>query len=188
MKNLNKAAALATAVLLFSHLAFGENAGDKSLPKMGDAPKSYQIANKKYGDLLRPRDANGSDGTPIVLYPAQPWKCMTWKLTPQDESAFTVRNHFTGNTFTFDAGREKAGKEKRIAQIPLAKDSAKAIQWKFVTLKDGNYRIADPKSGDVLTAVKDETNGDVRIALLPWEDKDEQKWDLQVIDPSKLTM
>jgi hypothetical protein len=183
MKTVQRTLILSATFALLSHFALPAPAADKSLPNKGDAAKSYQIANKKFGDLLRPRDANGSDGTPIVLYPAQAWKCMTWKLTPQDESAFTVRNHFTGKTFTFGTD-----KEKRVTQIPLDKDSAKAAQWKFVKLKDGNYRIADPKSGDVLTAVKDEASGEARIELRPWGDKDEQKWDLQEIDPSKLTM
>jgi len=34
-----------------------------------------------------------------VLYPAEPWKCMTWKLRPAGESVFHVQNHFTSKTF-----------------------------------------------------------------------------------------
>jgi hypothetical protein len=63
------------------------------------APESFQIRNKKFGELLRPEAANGADGTRIVLYPAQSWKCMTWKLHPAGESAFQLQNHFTSKTF-----------------------------------------------------------------------------------------
>jgi hypothetical protein len=38
---------------------------------------TYQIRNVKFGDLLRARDAKNANGTPIVLCPAQSWKCMT---------------------------------------------------------------------------------------------------------------
>jgi hypothetical protein len=183
MKHFYKATIFVAAVIVYSTLLLAATLANKSLPKKGDAAKSYQIENKKFGDLLRPQDANGGDGTAIVLYPAQPWKCMTWKLTPADDSGFTVRNHFTGKTFT-----AVNGKGKHVTQIPLARDLAKAVQWRFVKLADGTYRIADPKSGNVLTAVKDDSSGEVRIDLLPWQDRDEQKWDLQEIDPAKLTM
>src|SRR5262249_22627047 len=63
------------------------------------AGKSYQIRNKQFGDLLRPEDANSADGTPIVLYPAQAWKCMTWKLSAAGESQFCLQNRFTSKTF-----------------------------------------------------------------------------------------
>ena len=163
-----------------SPAAFGQAKDDKPLPGKGDSPASYQIANKKHGDLLRPKDANSQDGTPIVLYPAQSWKCLTWKLAPADNAEFTVQNHFTGKTFGTNAAGDKA------VQTPLAEDAEKAVRWRFVKLADGSYRIADPKSGNVLTAVKGE-NG-VSIALQPWQEKDEQKWELRETDPAKLSM
>lgn len=184
MRLLRNAVALAASSILLAHFAMAEPANDKALPGKGDAPKSYQIANRKRGDLLRPKDANGSDGTPIVLYPAQRWKCLTWKLTPIQDSDFTIQNHFTGKTFRLEA----EGKGREVIQVPLAKNAAKAIKWRFVKLPDGNYRITDPKTGNVLTAVKDEKDDEIRIALLPWEEKEEQEWELQEIDPAKLTM
>jgi hypothetical protein len=61
--------------------------------------ESCQLRNKKFGKLLRPEDASGADGARIVLYAAQPWKCMTWKMHPAGESTFNLQNHFTGKTF-----------------------------------------------------------------------------------------
>src|SRR5215469_15686242 len=68
---------------------------------------SYQIRNKQFGDLLRPEGANGATGTRLVLYPAQPWKCMTWKFHAAGESAFQLQNHFTSKTFAGDTSAEK---------------------------------------------------------------------------------
>jgi hypothetical protein len=170
-------------IVLLSPLARCESGKNESLPGKGEAPKSYQIANKKLADLLRPKDANNSDGTPIVLYSAQPWKCMTWKLKPLDDSTFIVQNHFTGKTFSLPA----ADKGNGLIQTALPKDAAKAVKWRFIKLDDGSYRIADPKSDRVLTAAKDEKN-EFRIVLKPWEKKNEQKWELKPIDPAKLTM
>lgn len=184
MKTLRSIVFVAATFLLLSRIVSSAWSGEngKSPPGKGNAAKSYQIANKKYGDLLRPKDANGQDGTPLVLYSAQRWKCMTWKLAPTDNSCFTVRNHFTGKTFGVGS------KGNAIIQAPLTKDPAKAVQWRFMKLADGKYRIADPKSGNVLTAVKDDTGEEIRIVILPWSEKDEQKWELQEINPADLTM
>ncbi len=71
-------------------------------------PGSFQIRNQKYGNLLRPEEANSADGTRIVLYPAQPWKCVTWKLHGTGDSKFQLQNHFTGKTFAAEAGADTA--------------------------------------------------------------------------------
>ena len=74
-------AAIMTRLKLFymglagSMIAVGAMAGDSaSQPGAGKEakPGSFQIRNQKYGDLLRPEEANSADGTRIVLYPAQP--------------------------------------------------------------------------------------------------------------------
>jgi hypothetical protein len=149
------------------------------------APESFQIRNKKFGELLRPQDANGADGTRIVLYPAQPWKCMTWKLHPAGESAFQLQNHFTSKTF---APADKAdGTQTAVAQVPFGKEIQGRLTWRFTKLPDGLYQITESKSGKALTAVA--SNGDaVRIVVAPLGQGDEQKWELIKTDPSKLTM
>jgi hypothetical protein len=185
MKTRRNAAALVIVVVCLARFGWSQSTlKDNSLPGKEETPKSYQIMNKKHGDLLRPKDANGSDGTPIVLYSAQLWKCLTWKLTATGESEFIVQNHFTSKSFAMASD----GKGNPVIQVPLPKDTAKAIRWRFVKLADGAFRIADPKSVNVLTAVKGENDDEVRIALLPWDEKDEQKWELKQIDPAKLTM
>ena len=88
----------------FVHGAESANAGSSA---KSSSPASFQVRNKKFGELLRPRDANSANGTPLVLYSAQPWKCMTWKFHPAGENAFHLQNHFTSKTF---AAEIKAGK------------------------------------------------------------------------------
>ena len=145
--------------------------------------ESYQIRNKKFGDLLRPEGANGAIGTRIVLYPAEPWKCMTWKLQPAGESEFHVQNHFTSKTFCVKA--EPGSKD--VIQIAFAHDASERPVWRFTKLQDGSYRINDAKSGDVLTAVAGD-GGAVRVVVAAWQDREEQKWELEKIDPASLTM
>lgn len=147
-------------------------------------PASYQVRNKKFGQLLRPEDAKSANGTPLVLYPAQPWKCMTWKFHPAGESAFQLQNHFTSKTFAGETSTEKP--LLSVTQVPFGKESDQRPVWQFTKLADGSYKIADAKSGKILTAAKDE-NG-VRIVLDVWHDTDDQKWELLPIDPKQLTM
>lgn len=161
--------------------AFG---ADSSAPASNPStPASYQVRNKKFAQLLRPEDANNANGTRLVLYPAQPWKCMTWKFHPAGESAFQLQNHFTSKTF---AGETAEKPLQAVTQVPFAKESDKRPVWQFTKLPDGTYKIADSKSGKILTAAKDE-NG-MRIVLEAWHDSDEQKWELLLIDPKDLTM
>lgn len=147
------------------------------------ATESYQIRNKKFGDLLRPKDANGAEGTRIVLYPAEPWKCMTWKLRPAGDSEFHVQNHFTSKTFIVDTSHG----ETNVIQTAFARDAGERPVWRFTKLADGSYQITDMKSGAALTAIGGDGQS-VRVVVAPWQDKAEQKWELEKTDPAKLTM
>jgi hypothetical protein len=160
----------------------GDGASDNA-----QAPEAttYQIRNVKDGELLRPRDANSANGTPIVLYPAQPWKCMTWRLQAAGDSAFHLKNLFTSKTFCADTNTDNP--RPSVTQLPLPKDGSLAPAWQFVHLDDGSYRIADGSSGKVLTAIPDGSDG-FKIVAEAWQNLEEQKWRLEKIDPKDLTM
>ncbi len=150
------------------------------------APESFQVRNKKFGDLLRPEDANGATGTRIVLHPAQPWKCMTWKFYPAGEFTFELQNHFTSKTFAADSTAGQA--PLNVTQVPFAKEPGQRPKWQITRLADGTCRITDPKTGRALTAVKKEDEPTARIVTEPWREADEQKWEVLKTDPAKLTM
>ncbi|MDR3459628.1 MAG: RICIN domain-containing protein [Verrucomicrobiae bacterium] len=173
---------LFACVALFLCTALRASADSATNSPLASAPKSYQIRNVKYADLLRPEDANNANGTRLVLYPAQPWKCMTWKLLPAGADTFQVRNHFTSKTFAGSSTNDVAP----VVQVPFAKDAAARPVWHFIKLNDGGYEITDPKTGRVLTAEKE--RGSPKITLEPWHDQPEQKWELIEIDPATLTM
>jgi len=153
-----------------------------------DSPEAttYQIRNVKYSELLRPRDANNAIGTPIVLYPAQPWKCMTWRLEPTGKSAFQMKNLFTSKTIS--AGANTNAAQRFVAQVPLVRDAGGSPSWQFTQLADGNYKITEPNSGQALTAIKTEGGSEVKVVVVPWQNQAEQKWILEKIDPKDLTM
>ena len=125
--------------------------------------QSYQIENVGTGTLLRPQDANKADGTPLVVYPKQAWKCMTWKFQT-DGDQVTLKNHFTGKTLG------KTAADAAVKQSPLGEN---ADAWKFVSVEDGVYRIESVATGEVLTATDDDT-----VALRKYTGDAKQKWKL----------
>ena len=176
--------------LASSLISLGVMAGDStSQPEAGNRakPGSFQIRNQKYGNLLRPEEANSADGTRIVLYPAQPWKCLTWKLQASGESRFQLQNHYTSKTFA--AAEAEADKTPvAVTQVPFSNKPAERPTWQFTRLADGRYKITDAKSGKALTAVKEESGATVRIVVQAWQESDAQKWELIEIDPKRLTV
>jgi hypothetical protein len=147
-------------------------------------PGTYQVRNQKFKDLLRPRDANNADGVRIVLYSAQPWKCMTWRLRTAGEATFRLQNLFTSKTISADSKADQA----KQAVVQAAFDAESGPAWQFTKLEDGSYKITESKSGKALSAVKAEDDNEAKIIVEPWRNEAEQKWELRRIDPKGLTM
>jgi hypothetical protein len=116
------------------------------------------------------------------LYPAQMWKCMTWKRLPAGPSTFALQNHLTSKTFSVQGD----GQQAPVLQTPLSPNASARPTWRFVQLQDSTYQILDTRSGKALTAV---ASGSGRIVVVaPWQDKPEQHWEVIPTDPRKLTM
>jgi hypothetical protein len=177
---------LALTLLVSRGGVYAEDAAVAASNNQVPEATTYQIRNLKHQELLRPRDANSANGTPIVLYSAQPWKCMTWRLQPAGESAFHLKNLFTSKTIC--ASADTNAPQQFVTQIPLAKDAGESPAWKFIKLADGNYEITDSKTGKALTAAKNAGEYEVKIVIAPWQNLDEQKWILEKMDPKQLTM
>ncbi len=181
-----KAKMILLAVLGILASPFLASADEPAPASVTPEATTYQFRNLKFDELLRPQDANNANGTRIVLYSAQPWKCMTWRLQPAGESAFRVQNLFTSKTFAADAGTDAA--QPAVVQVPVKKDAADIPTWQFTKLENGSYKITDSKSGKALTAVKKSGEHQVGIVTSLWKNLDEQKWQLEKIDPKQLTM
>ena len=127
--------------------------------------RSFQVESvARPGQLVRPEDANARDGTPIILYPRQAWKCMTWKLTAVADGSdqFRLVNHFTHKTLAAgDAG--DAVVERSAKGEPPA--------WHLAKLDDGTYRIE--QAGRALTA-----GADGHLTVAPYTGAVNQRWRL----------
>ena len=139
------------------------------------ANTSFQLRNRKFGDLLRPRNASNREGAPIVLYPGQPWKRMIWRFTTAGDGAFRLQDHFTSKSLA--AVASAADKPVPVQQTRCAADAHDAPAWKFGRLADGAYPIGQSDSDLVWTATQSQDE-ETRVVLAPWRDADEQKWEL----------
>ncbi|HEX5153269.1 MAG TPA: RICIN domain-containing protein [Parafilimonas sp.] len=59
---------------------------------------TYAIKNVQTGMVLRIKDANSKNGTPIVAYDPVNWKCVTWDFKHIDGQTYQLRNLFSGKT------------------------------------------------------------------------------------------
>ena len=84
---------------------------------------NYAIKNVETGMLLRVKDASNKNGTPLVAYTPQNWKCMTWNFIPVAGNTYQLKNLFTGKTFQPKAGDTT---ETVLEEQPLT--SASSIQ------------------------------------------------------------
>jgi len=60
---------------------------------------TYAIKNEQTGMLLRVKDAQSANGTPLVAYYPENWKCMTWDFQYVEGNTYKLKNLFTSKTF-----------------------------------------------------------------------------------------
>jgi hypothetical protein len=121
-----KKALLLTCMLCLSMLTFAQ-----------DIKGNYAIKNVQTGMLLRVKDANSKNGTPLVAYYPQNWKCMTWNFKNTGTNTYQLQNLFTNKTFqpVTEAKANVAFEEQ-----PLAAGTANQ-QYEFVNVKKDTYLI-----------------------------------------------
>src|ERR1700712_6020901 len=64
----------------------------------------YAIKNTQTGLLLRVKDAQKANGTPIVAYSPVNWKCVTWDFMHVQGDTYQLRNLFTSKTLQPESG------------------------------------------------------------------------------------
>jgi hypothetical protein len=139
--------------------------------------RQVQIHNLAFGEVLRPLNASKKDGASLVLHPAQPWRCMTWKVRPKTGGRVEFENVFSHKTFAPEAGSAD--------QAPVAQVATGHAGWRLDQLPDGRWKLVEPASGGVLTAVK--SSSGIKVVVAPWTGTEMQKWELRPA-PAHLTM
>lgn len=155
---------------LFLSVLFALQASAPSTRPSDLANEVHQIAPvTDSGSLVRIRDASNKDGTPLVLYPPEAWKCMTWSFEPiPGTSDVRLVNVFTHKTVAPSANTAGAS----ILQHP-AKAATSGEGFHFSQLGGDVYRIDHSASGLTLSL-----SPAGKITLQPWTGDETQKWKL----------
>ncbi len=145
-----------------------------------DIKGTLAIRNVETGLLLRIKDANSKDGTPLVAYPARNWKCMTWEFQHVMGETYRLRNLFTNKTFAPTDGQQREG--TRLEQESLDKND-RSQDWEFIQVEEDTYQIR-LKGTDLYLTPSDAKGGvNTPIILSPENNSNIQKWTIYHQDP-----
>lgn len=120
---------------------------------------TYAIKNSETGMLLRIKDAQRSNGTPLVAYPAVNWKCVTWDFKHVDGQHYQLENLFTGKTFqAIDPTTGSALQQQTL----VAKQSNQ--QYEFIPAGKNVFLIR--LKGTDLYVTPSDANGDINSTIV----------------------
>lgn len=142
---------------------------------------TYAIKNIQTGKLLRIKDANGKNGTPLVAYSPVNWKCMTWDFKHVEGNTYQLKNLFTSKTFQPKAGTVSDGVE--LEQQPLVNAQANQL-YEFIELKKGVYLIRAKGTDLYLTPVDKDGAIDTGIKLAAKNGSVLQQWTIYEQHPT----
>ncbi|MHA4895951.1 RICIN domain-containing protein [Pedobacter sp. PWIIR3] len=141
---------------------------------------TYAIKNVKTGMLLRIKDANGKNGTPLVAYGPQNWKCMTWDFQSAGGNAYQLENLFTKKTFQPAA---KAEVSVTLEEQPLVAADPNQ-QYEFINVKKDTYLIRLKGTELFITPLDEEGSTNSAIILAKKMDKPLQQWIIYKQNPT----
>ncbi len=142
---------------------------------------TYAIKNVQTGMLLRIKDANGKNGTPLVAYNPVNWKCMTWDFKHVDGQTYQLRNLFTNKTFQPKEGIPAAG--VLLEQQPLIALQANQ-EYDFIPVEKNIYLIRAKGTDLYITPVDKDGTTDTGITLAKKDDSKLQQWTIYEQKPT----
>jgi len=129
---------------------------------------SYMVQNVGTGKVMRIKDTNSKNGTPIVAYSPVEWKCVTWDFRKLANGNYHLVNLFSGKTM------QPATDGKAMEEQPLDKNS-ETQQFQVVKTSRNQYEIK-LKGSDLYLTAPDENTGFDQITLAPRNGTDLQRW------------
>ena len=134
----------------------------------------FALKNVHTGKYIRIRDANCADGTPIVAYSPQNWRCMTWEFRPGANGSHTLKNLFSGKTLQPPNGEAKAG--IALEEQPLG--SSKVQDYELLIVIKDQYLVRLKGTDLYLTPEDPDGSTNSKIILDRKREGDIQRWTL----------
>lgn len=137
---------------------------------------TYAIKNVETGIVLRIRDANTKDGTPIVAYSPVDWKCVTWDFKQVEGQTYQLKNLFSGKTLQPNAGNA-------LEERPVVADAA-TQQYEFLPVDKGEYMIRLKGTELYITPSDNKGTINANILLAKKRESKIQHWVLEEQHPT----
>ncbi|MEN0055583.1 MAG: RICIN domain-containing protein [Mucilaginibacter sp.] len=139
-----------------------------------DIKGTYAIKNVQTGMLLRVKDAESKNGTPLVAYHPENWKCMTWNFKNTGSNTYQLQNLFTNKTFQPSA---KAAANVTFEEQPLV-TNAPNQQYEFIKVKKDTYLIRLKNTDLYVTPVDPKGSVNSAIVLAQKQNTPDQYWSI----------
>lgn len=145
-----------------------------------DIKGNYAIKNVQTGMLLRVKDAGSKNGTPLVAYYPENWKCMTWNFKNTGENSYQLQNLLTNKTFQ---PVTKADINVAFEEQPLV-DASPNQQYEFIGVKKDTYLIKLKGTDLYLTPADIKGKVNSAIILASKRNTPEQLWTIYEQSPT----
>lgn len=139
-----------------------------------DIKGNYAIKNVHTGMLLRIKDANSKNGTPIVAYYPENWKCMTWNFKKTDANTYQLQNLFSSKTLQ---PISSAAANVAFEEQPLVA-GAQQQQYEFIAIKKDTYMVKLKGTDLYLTPADAKGTVNSAIILAPKKGTPDQLWSI----------
>jgi len=140
----------------------------------------YAIKNVKTGMLLRVKDAHSENGTPLVAYGPENWKCMTWEFNTTGVHVYQLQNLLTGKTFQPSTSPA--------AGVPLVEEAigngSATQQYEFIKDKEDGYLIRLKGTNWYVTPEDKKGSSNSAIVLAAKTDTPDQLWRIYQQEPT----
>ncbi|QEM12821.1 RICIN domain-containing protein [Mucilaginibacter rubeus] len=141
---------------------------------------TYAIKNEQTGMLLRVKDAQSANGTPLVAYYPENWKCMTWDFQHVEGNTYKLKNLFTNKTFQPVA---EANAGVALEEQPLNADNA-TQQYEFEPIDKDTFLIKLKGTDLYLTPSDKKGSVNSKIILAKKTNTKDQYWDIYQQSPT----
>lgn len=141
---------------------------------------TYAIKNEQTGMLLRVKDAQSANGTPLVAYYPENWKCMTWDFQHVEGNTYKLKNLFTSKTFQ-PVTEANAG--VALEEQPLNADNA-TQQYEFEPIDQDTFLIKLKGTDLYLTPSDKKGSVNSKIILAKKTNTKDQYWDIYQQSPT----
>lgn len=141
---------------------------------------TYAIKNEQTGMLLRVKDAHSENGTPLVAYYPENWKCMTWDFQHVEGNTYKLKNLFTSKTFQ---PVTQANEGVALEEQPLNADNS-AQQYEFEPIDNDTFLIKLKGTELYLTPSDKKGSVNSKILLAKKTNTKDQYWDIYLQSPT----